>query len=101
MSIPSIAPHDTERDVYLVLEDFGRLGRSWREADEDGTDRERLIRDLVEGSTASRCVSWPSTRPRAGPATSLLRSPTSYAAVMLSLAKVSASVLDFLEAHAR
>jgi len=47
---PSIAPHHgPEQDTYLVLEDFGRLGRSWRETDEDATDRETLIRDLVEG----------------------------------------------------
>ena len=48
---PSIAPHHGhERDVYLVLDDFGpRLGRSWREIDEDGTDLETLMRDLVEG----------------------------------------------------
>ena len=42
-----IAPHGPDQDTYIVLEDFGRNGRSWR-ADED-TDRETLIRDLVEG----------------------------------------------------
>ena len=35
-------------DVYLVLEDFGRLGRAWRETDEAATDRATLIRDLIE-----------------------------------------------------
>jgi hypothetical protein len=45
---PSIAPHGPEQDTYLVLDDFGRLGRAWR-ADEDATDRGTLIRDLVEG----------------------------------------------------
>jgi hypothetical protein len=38
-----------ERDTYLVLEDFGPLGRAWRETDEECTDRETLIRDLLEG----------------------------------------------------
>ena len=28
---PSIVPDDTNRDVYLVLDDFGRLGKAWRE----------------------------------------------------------------------
>src|SRR4249920_3568179 len=28
---PSIVPDDTRRDVYLVLDDFGSLGRVWRE----------------------------------------------------------------------
>ena len=46
---PSIAPHGPEQDTYLVLEDFGQLGRAWRETDGDATDRETLIRDLVEG----------------------------------------------------
>jgi hypothetical protein len=42
---PSIAP-----DTYLVLEDFGaRLGRAWREADEQATCRETLIDDLMHG----------------------------------------------------
>ena len=45
---PSIAPQNP--DTYLVLDDFGgRLGRAWRETDEEGTDRETLIRDLMHG----------------------------------------------------
>jgi hypothetical protein len=41
----------TERaDTYLVLEDFGaRLGRAWRETDAEATDRETLIRNLMDG----------------------------------------------------
>ena len=35
-------------DVYLVLEDFGRLGRAWRETDEAGTSRATLIRNLID-----------------------------------------------------
>ena len=48
---PSIIPPETsDQDVYLVLDDFGgRLGRAWREIDENATDREAVIRDLVEG----------------------------------------------------
>ncbi|MBR1148103.1 hypothetical protein [Bradyrhizobium sp. AUGA SZCCT0431] len=45
---PSIVPREADRDVYLVLDDFGtRLGRAWRETNEAGTDRETLIRDLM------------------------------------------------------
>jgi len=40
-------PHDADRDTYLVLNDFGRLGRAWCEADEEGTDRETLIRRFL------------------------------------------------------
>ncbi len=47
---PTIVPDAAEQDTYLVLDDFGpRLGRSWRETDEHGASRERLIRDLIEG----------------------------------------------------
>jgi hypothetical protein len=38
-----------EREVYLVLDDFGRRGRAWRETDEAETDRETLVRDLLAG----------------------------------------------------
>jgi hypothetical protein len=53
--MPSIAaglPDDV--DVYLVLDDFGgRLGRAWRETDEERTDRETVVRDLLESQYAS------------------------------------------------
>ena len=38
-----------DQDVYLVLDDFGALGRSWREIDEQSTDRAAVIQDLLEG----------------------------------------------------
>lgn len=43
---PSLVPSD---DVYIVLDDFGALGKSWRETDHDGADRQMLIRNLLEG----------------------------------------------------
>jgi hypothetical protein len=47
---PSIVPPEANQDTYLVLDDFGgRFGRAWRETNEDDTDRETLIRDLIEG----------------------------------------------------
>ena len=47
---PSMVPQEANHDTYLVLDDFGgRLGRAWRETDEEGTDREMLIRDLMHG----------------------------------------------------
>jgi hypothetical protein len=48
-SSPSIAPNDGQQDTYLVLDDFGSLGRSWRETDEAGTGRTTLIRNLLDG----------------------------------------------------
>ncbi|MCK1291905.1 MULTISPECIES: hypothetical protein [unclassified Bradyrhizobium] len=51
---PSIVPLDRlDRDIYLVLEDFGALaGCSWRETDEQDTDFETIIRDLITGQYA-------------------------------------------------
>jgi hypothetical protein len=47
--LPSIVPQDTNRDAYLVLDDFGRLGGAWREAGEPGASRTTLVRNLLEG----------------------------------------------------
>jgi hypothetical protein len=51
LRLPSIAadlPDDIE--IYLVLDDFGeRLGRAWREVDEERADRETVIPDMMEG----------------------------------------------------
>jgi hypothetical protein len=39
-----------DRDVYLVLDDFGeRLGCAWRETEEESADRHAVITDLVDG----------------------------------------------------
>ncbi len=48
---PSVAPAlPDDVDLYLVLDDFGeRLGRAWRETDEGRTDREIMVRDLLDG----------------------------------------------------
>jgi hypothetical protein len=47
---PSIVPSLEDRDIYLVLDDFGgRLGRAWSETGEKHTDRETLITDLMTG----------------------------------------------------
>jgi hypothetical protein len=46
---PSIVPEHIDRDIYLVLDDFGRIGRAWRETDEGGTDRETQIYALLAG----------------------------------------------------
>ena len=35
---PSIVPRGDDQDVYLVMDDLGRLGRVWREADVENTE---------------------------------------------------------------
>jgi hypothetical protein len=51
---PSIVPDDTNRDVYLVLDDFGRLDRAWRETAEAGTGRAELVRNCSTGNMKNR-----------------------------------------------
>jgi hypothetical protein len=53
-SSPSIVLADRlDRDIYLVLEDFGaRTGCAWRETDEQDTDRETVLRDIISGQYA-------------------------------------------------
>jgi hypothetical protein len=46
---PSIVPNDNQPGVYLVVEDLGRLGRIWREADVNKTNLETVIEDLLDG----------------------------------------------------
>jgi hypothetical protein len=60
---PSIAPQEADQDTYLVLDDFGRIGCSWRETDVESADRESLIRDLVDGqySKPMRIVAFNTT----------------------------------------
>ena len=46
---PSIIPNDNDQTVYLVAEDFGKLGRAWREAEYEATALETVIQDLLSG----------------------------------------------------
>ena len=46
---PSIVPRDDDQNVYLVVDDLGRLGRVWREIDAEATDLETVIVDLLDG----------------------------------------------------
>ncbi len=46
---PSLVAEGFDTDVYLLMEDFGGIGRAYRETDEARADRETLIRDLVAG----------------------------------------------------
>jgi hypothetical protein len=68
MRSPSIVP-GCDVDVYLVLDDFGSIGRAYREVDESEADKASVIRRLIEGQYNIRSVSSPSTRRKAGRAT--------------------------------
>jgi hypothetical protein len=46
---PSVVPDGVDQTVYLVVDDFERQGRVFRETDVERTDLETIIADLVSG----------------------------------------------------
>jgi hypothetical protein len=51
---PSIVPRGDQGDdqnVYLVVDDFGRQGRVWREADIETADLETVILECLRANT--------------------------------------------------
>ena len=46
---PSIVPDDQDQTIYLVANDFGKIGRAWCESDYEATDLETVIQDLLTG----------------------------------------------------
>lgn len=47
---PSIVPKGDDQNVYLVVDDLGRLGRVYRETDVEATDLEVVIKKFVNGA---------------------------------------------------
>ncbi|MDI3559552.1 hypothetical protein [Bradyrhizobium sp. Arg816] len=102
-SSPSIVPADRlDRDIYLVLEDFGaRAGCAWRETDEADTDLEGVLQNLLSGQYAYpvRIVSF-------NPVEGWARDSTSDVADALAQraadtdAEVSSALQDFIAANA-
>jgi hypothetical protein len=45
---PTLVP-SFDVTVYLVLDDFGKLGRSYRETDEEDCDLETVIANMLKG----------------------------------------------------
>jgi hypothetical protein len=60
---PSIVPNGDDQNVYLVMDDLGRLGRVWREADAETADLETVLTDLLTGQYTEpvRVVSFNTT----------------------------------------
>jgi hypothetical protein len=46
---PTAVPEGFDIEVYVVVEDYGNIGRAYREVDEEKGDRATLIRHLIEG----------------------------------------------------
>ena len=49
MFTPSIVPAPVSETVYLVEDDYGPIGRSFRETDAAKADRETTLQDLLSG----------------------------------------------------
>ena len=50
---PRLPADRLDREIYLVLEDFGaRAGCAWRETDEAETDVEIILQNLLSGQYA-------------------------------------------------
>jgi hypothetical protein len=97
---PSIVPGEEDQTVYLLLDDFRHLGRSWRETDVEGTDFETVVTDLLEGQYNNPVRVVVSTPPKTGPATSLKMSPMrSGGACDLQMREVPANLQDFVGRH--
>lgn len=97
---PSIVPNGDDQNVYLVVDDFGRLGRAWREADTEGTDLETVIRNLLRGeySNPVRIVSFNTTegwsRDVSGDVADELRRRCD-----LQACDIPSTIQDFVERH--
>lgn len=98
---PSIVPHAADRDTYLVLDQFGRVGCCWRETDAEEADRETLIRDLVEGqySHPVRIVAFNTTEGWSRDMTKDVADELRRRYV--EFGEVSESILEFLDANRR
>jgi hypothetical protein len=46
---PSIVPRGDDNSIYFVLDDLGRTGLIWPEADAERTDLESVVSDLLDG----------------------------------------------------
>jgi hypothetical protein len=81
----SIVPGGDDQNVYLVVDDLGRLGRVWREADVEATDLETVIQDLISGQYIRTLYAPSASIPlKVGPVTCQLMWTTSCAGASTS-----------------
>jgi hypothetical protein len=64
--MPPLYPKD-DVTAYIVVEDFGDLGRAFLETDLAEADLGAIVRNMISGSTGIRCGSSPSTQSKGGP----------------------------------
>ncbi|WP_244464146.1 hypothetical protein [Bradyrhizobium japonicum] len=91
-----------DRDIYLVLEDFGaRAGCAWRESDQADTDLETVLQNLLSGQYAYpvRIVSFNPVEGASRDATSEVADALAQPAADTD-AEVSSALQDFIAANA-
>src|SRR6516162_1449022 len=99
---PSLVPDNTQRDIYLVLDDFGpRLGRAWRETDEEKANRSTMVRNLLEGQyeNPARVVAFNTAEGWSRDVT--IEIADELRRRFVEYDEVPVSLLEFLEAHRR
>jgi hypothetical protein len=97
---PSIVPNGADQNVYLVMDDLGRHGRTWREADAEATDLETVITDLLDGqySDPVRVVAF-NTAEKWSQDVSADVAEELRRRCDLQLREVPSSIQDFVEQH--
>ena len=97
---PSIVPDSGDQNVYLVMDDLGRLGRIWPEADAETTDLETVITDLLTGQYTSpvRVVAF-NTEERWSEDVSEDVAAEIRRRCDLQMRELPASISDFVERH--
>jgi hypothetical protein len=63
---PSLAPDEQPHDVtiYIVLNDFGQLGRAYVETDEAAADEQTVINNISDDEYSNPSAWWLLTPPR-------------------------------------
>jgi len=97
---PSIVP-GVDRDTYLILDEFGRIGCAWRETNVEDTELESVINDLKEGQYSNiPSSSSASTRRKVGRGTCLRTLPASCAnAAPIRTANCQSFLGDFVDRY--
>ena len=98
---PSIVPNEDDQNVYLVLDDLGRYGRVWREADAEATDLETVITDLLTGQYKNpvRVVSFNTSERWSQDVSADVAHELRHRCDLLQMRDVPFSLQDFVDRH--
>lgn len=66
MRSPPLVPQGFDFETYIVLDDFGKLGRAYREVDDEQADKTTVIRNISDGQYHNPVRRLLSTLPKDG-----------------------------------